>query len=96
MGSKNTLADTLSQLLDVCPEAKLNPEPQGQEFGCYCFEEMKPVEVEYIEEVGLVRIQENENLKEIKLPCKTHKSNCCSDMTRHVEKSQRSYSRRSI
>ena len=51
MGSKNTLADTLSRLLDVCPEAKLEPEPAGQEFGSYCFEDMKPVEVEYIEEV---------------------------------------------
>ena len=68
MGSKNTLADTLSGLLDVCPEAKLDPEPQGQEFGCYCFEDMKPVEVEYIEEVESIQIQESENFREIKLP----------------------------
>ena len=40
MGSKNTLADTLSRLLDVCPEVKMEPEPAGQEFGCYCFEDM--------------------------------------------------------
>ena len=68
MGSKNTLADTLSRLLDVCPEAKLEPEPVGQEFGSYCFEEMKPVEVEYIEEIDTVRIQHSEDFKEIKLP----------------------------
>ena len=68
MGSKNTLADTLSRLLDVCPEAKLDPEPQGQEFGCYCFEELTPVEVEYIEEVESIQIQESENFREIKLP----------------------------
>ena len=70
MGSKNTLADTLSRLLDVCPEAKLEPEPPGQEFGCYCFEEMKPIQVDFIEEIETVQIQESENLKEIKLPLK--------------------------
>ena len=68
MGSKNTLADTLSRLLDVCPEAKMEPEPTGQEFGCYCFEDMKPVEVEYIEEVDTVKIQQSEHFKEIRLP----------------------------
>ena len=41
----------LSRLLDVCPEAKLEPEPLGQEFGCYCFEEMKPIQVDFIEEI---------------------------------------------
>ena len=70
MGSKNTLADTLSRLLEVCPEAKLEPEPPGQEFGCYCFEEMTPVQVDYIEEIETVKIEESENLKEIKLPLK--------------------------
>ena len=68
MGSKNTLADTLSRLLDVCPEAKLEPEPAGQEFGSYCFEDMKPVEVEYIEEIDTVKIQQSEDFKEIRLP----------------------------
>ena len=68
MGSKNTLVDTLSRLLDVCPEAKLEPEPAGQEFGSYCFEDMKPVEVEYIEEVDKVKIQQSEDFKEIRLP----------------------------
>ena len=70
MGSKNTLADTLSRLLDVCPEAKLEPEPPGQEFGCYCFQEMEPVQVDYIEEIETVTIEESVNLKEIKLPLK--------------------------
>ena len=70
MGSKNTLADTLSRLLDVCPEAKLEPEPPGQEFGCYCFQELEPVQVDYIEEIETVKIEESTNLKEIKLPLK--------------------------
>ena len=70
MGSKNTLADMLSRLLEVYPEAKLEPEPPGQEFGCYCFEEMTPVQVDYIEEIETIKIEESENLKEIKLPLK--------------------------
>ena len=32
MGSKNTLADSLSRLLEVCPEAAKQSEPAGQEF----------------------------------------------------------------
>ena len=36
-GIKNTLADSLSRLL-VDPEAKLQPEKEGHEFGTFCFE----------------------------------------------------------
>ena len=44
-GSKNLLADSLSRLMEVVPEAQQTKEPEGQEFGSYCFEELKPVEV---------------------------------------------------
>ena len=37
-GVKNTLADSLSRLLDVDPEAKLQAEKEGHEFGTFCFE----------------------------------------------------------
>ena len=37
-GIKNTLADSLSRLLEVDPEAKLQPEKKGHEFGTFCFE----------------------------------------------------------
>ena len=70
MGSKNTLADSLSRLLEVCPEAAEQSEPAGQEFGCVCFDELEPVRVEYIEVVETVQITENENFKEIQLPLK--------------------------
>ena len=39
-GIKNTLADSLSRALEVDPEAKLQPEKEGQEFGTFCFEEV--------------------------------------------------------
>ena len=37
-GIKNTLADSLLRLLEVDPEAKLQPEKKGHEFGTFCFE----------------------------------------------------------
>ena len=44
-GSKNLLADSLSRLMEVIPDAQKTEEPEGQEFGSYCFEDLKPVEV---------------------------------------------------
>ena len=44
-GSKNLLADSLSHLMEVAPEAQQIKEPEGQEFGSYCFEELKPADV---------------------------------------------------
>ena len=45
-GIKNFLEDSLSRLLEVCPEAAKQQEPTGQEFGCACFDELEPVKVE--------------------------------------------------
>ena len=42
-GVKNTLADSLSRLLDVDPEAKLKAEKKGQEFGTFCFESIDEI-----------------------------------------------------
>ena len=39
-GTRNTLTDSLSRLLEVDPEAKLQPEKEGHEFGTYCFKEL--------------------------------------------------------
>ena len=39
-GVKNTLADSLSRPLEVDPEAKLQPEKEGHEFGTLFFEEL--------------------------------------------------------
>ena len=69
-GSKNTLADSLSRLLEVVPEAKLEPEPEGQEFGCYCFDDLTPVCMVYVEELGQTTLYENENTVELKIPLK--------------------------
>ena len=44
-GSRNLLADSLSGLLDVVPDAQKSKEPDDQEFGSYCFEELEPAKV---------------------------------------------------
>ena len=71
-GPKNTLVDSLSRLIEVVPEAKLEEKPEGQEFGCYCFEELTLAHMEYVEEIGEIKIEESEKVTEIKIPLKTH------------------------
>ena len=44
-GSRNLLADSLSCLLDVVPDAQKTKEPDNQEFGSYCFKELEPAKV---------------------------------------------------
>ena len=44
-GSRNLLADSLSCLLDIDPDASQTDEPHGHEFGSYCFEELQPAKI---------------------------------------------------
>ena len=45
-GIKNTLADTMSRLIQIDPEAKLQPEQEGYEFGYHAFDDMEPIKCE--------------------------------------------------
>ena len=45
-GIKNTLADTMSRLIQIDPEARLQPKQEGYEFGYHAFEDMEPIEYE--------------------------------------------------
>ena len=78
-GVKNTLADSLSRLLEVDSEAKLQPEKEGHEFSTFCFEELNetgeispkfltPV-TDLIEHIEIT--YDEDNVKEIKLPLTT-------------------------
>ena len=94
-GSKNTLTDSLSHLLEVVPEAKLEPEPEGQEFGCYCFEELTQVHTEYVKEIGEITLCENDNTVEIKIPLKNRSlkemqkaDSYCRDIASKLHKKQ--------
>ena len=76
---KNTLADSLSRLLDVDPEAKLQPKKEGHEFGTFCFEELNETgeispncwvpATDFIEHIEIT--YDGENAKEVKLPLTT-------------------------
>ena len=39
-GIKNTLADTMSRLVEINLETKLEAEPYSYEYGCYMFEDL--------------------------------------------------------
>ena len=48
-GIKNTLADTMSRLIDIDPQVQPEPEPEGYEFRYYTFDELPDLEVSSIE-----------------------------------------------
>ena len=48
-GIKNTLADTMSRLIDIDPQIQQDSEPEGYEFGYYTFNTLPAMEVSNIE-----------------------------------------------
>ena len=63
-GSQNILADSLSCLLDIAPEAQKSKELDNQEFGSYCFEELEPAKVmETISTEVIELIDDSKNLE---------------------------------
>ena len=48
-GIKNTLTDTMSQLIDIDPQIQQDSEPEGYEFGYYTFDMLPTLEVSNIE-----------------------------------------------
>ena len=48
-GIKNTLADTMSQLIDIDPQIQQDSEPEGYKFGYYTFDTLPALEVSNIE-----------------------------------------------
>ena len=58
-GTRNLLANSLSHLLDIVPDAQKTKEPDDQEFGSYCFEELEPAKV--MEKVSMEVIELTDN-----------------------------------
>ena len=77
---RNTLADTLSRLIEMDENIKLQPE-EDKEFGYFPFEELPPVTTQVIEEVieceiGNINIQHTDPVEinvDIQLPLKDEK-----------------------
>ena len=80
-GIWNTLADTLSRLIEMDEDIKLPPEEEGKESGYFPFEELPPVTTQVIEEVieceiGNINIQHTDPVEvntDIHLPLKDEK-----------------------
>ena len=80
-GIRNTLADTLSRLIEMDENIKLQPEEEGKEFGYFPFEELPLVTTQVVEEVikceiGNINIQHTDPIEintEILLPLKDGK-----------------------
>ena len=61
-GISNTLADTLSRLIEMDKTIKLQPEEEGKEIGYFPFKELPPVTTQVIDEaikceIGNINIQ---------------------------------------
>ena len=80
-GIWNTLADTLSRLIEMDENIKLQLEEEGKEFGCFPFEELPLVTTQVVEEVikceiGNINIQHTNPIEintDIHLPLKDDK-----------------------
>ena len=80
-GIWNTLADTLSRLIEMDENIKLPPEEAGKEFGYFPFEELPPVTTQVIKEeieceTGHINIQHTDPVEvntDIHLPLKDEK-----------------------
>ena len=80
-GIRNTLADTLSRLIDIDENMRLQPEEEGKEFGHFPFEELPPAQTQTVEtisigETGMLSIHHTDPIEtniEVQLPLKDEK-----------------------
>ena len=95
-GIKNTLADTMSRLIQNDPEAKLQPEQEGYEFGYHAFEDMEPIEYEtntvdsttLKDPIPLPGEEINLPLEDEKLKQLQQKDKFCKEVTEKLSKGQ--------
>ena len=62
----------MSHLLDVVPDAQNSKEPDDQEFGSYCFEELEPAKV--METISMEVIELTDSSEDSKCSQKSQKS----------------------
>ena len=91
-GIKNTLADTLSRLIDIDENIRLQPEEEGKEFGYFPFEELPPAQTQMVktistDETGILSIHHTdpvETNREVQLPLKDKKLAKLQDSDPHI------------
>ena len=94
-GIKNTLADTMSQLINIDPQIQQDSEPEGYEFGYYTFDTLPTLEVSNIETTHDVMSNDesdpNDNLIGLPLDTDTlfdlqQKDTFCANIIAQIEK----------
>ena len=60
-GIKNTLADTMSHLINIDPQIQSEPELEGHEFGYYTFDSLPALEVLNIQTSSAASTQDDKN-----------------------------------
>ena len=92
-GTRNLLADSLSRLLDVVPDAQKTKEPDDHEFGSYCFEDLEPVKVMEKVSTDVVELWDNsEYQKDSQDSRKSQEKPAGSEISIEEKKVQDSYS----
>ena len=89
-GTQNLLADSLSRLLDVVPDAQKTKEPDDQEFGSYCFEELEPAKV--MEKVSTEVIELTDNSEYQNVSQKSQEKSSENEISIEEKKTQDFYS----
>ena len=92
-GIKNTLADTMSRLINIDPQVQQDTEPEGYEFGYYTFDTLPPVEVSNINTTQdtSVHITDDNNLLDLPINKDTlyelqQKDDFCVNILAQIEK----------
>ena len=103
-GIRNTLADTLSRLIEMDENIKLQPEEEGKEFGYFPFEELPLVTTQVIEEVieceiGNINIQHEDPVEinvDIQLPLKNEKLVKLQESDPHTKQLRKQWENKSL
>ena len=103
-GIQNTLADTLSRLIEMDENIKLQPEEEGKEFGYFPFEELPPVTTQVVEEVikweiGNINIQHTDPIEintDIHLPLKDDKLGKLQESDPHTRQLRKQWENKNL
>ena len=103
-GIRNTLADTLSRLIEKDENIKLQPEEEGKEFGYFPFEELPPVTTQVVEEVikceiGNINIQHTDPIEintDIHLPLKDDKLVKLQESDPHIKQLRKPWKNKNL
>ena len=103
-GIRNTLADTLSRLIEMDENIKLQPEEEGKEFGYFPFKELPPVMTQVVEEVieceiGNINIQHTDPVEidlDIQLPLKDDKLVKLQESAPHMKQLRKQWENKNL